>query len=698
MLGKKKQTDNLKSINFAVPKSQNLKPRKLKKLEAVYSYKKKNLLERKKQDRKTAIFSLSVFLVLGIMLLSPIKLYTYFKEAKASQETILNASFDAVSDFESAKNAISYLDLKNANQKFIAAANNFSRANEEVNNLSPFLTTLAKLHPTKQKQLETARAMTEIGEDIANGGRYLTLAIASWEDLTTNTLTEKLRESHKNLAAATPYVVDANKTLAEIDPSVLSSYNLDLWRTLRDGLPTLKTSLQKFLIFQKAGLNILGEERKKRYLIIFQNNGELRATGGFMGSFALVDIDRGKITNIEFPGGGFYDLDGTFNHHIIPPKGLDKLTNHWEAQDANWWPDFPTSAQKIAWFYQEGAGRSVDGVLAINVSIVPKLLDLFGPIEMQEYGKTLTSENFILETQKAVELEYDREKNRPKQILADMAPILLQRIFATKQADWPMVADIVHQALENREVQIFMQDNELQNMIEILNWSGSIKKSNSYQDFLMVVHSNIGGQKSDAVIDDQLFYTVTINEKTERVMAQLTIERTHNAQKGELFYEAQNNDYIRVYVPNGSKLVSVEGAGDASELIAPAVATYAQFDNDVRRIENNIRTDATSKTRVYEEFGKTVFANWLLTKPQTTNSITFTYELPFQITEHDPSYNLLVQKQSGIDEYDLSFMLQPPREWQATTLEENTVQQGEWHILEKKHIINDESLYFEFTP
>ena len=90
--------------------------------------------------------------------------------------------------------------------------------------------------------------------------------------------------------------MDANKP-AEIDPSVFHPTISICGHTSR--WFTTPKPVCKIFIFQKAGLNILGEERK-RYLIIFQNNGELR-NGRFYGQFCVVILIV-KITNIEFPG------------------------------------------------------------------------------------------------------------------------------------------------------------------------------------------------------------------------------------------------------------------------------------------------------------------------------------------------------------------------------------------------------------
>ena len=89
------------------------------------------------------------------------------------------------------------------------------------------------------------------------------------------------------------------------------------------------------------------------------------------------------------PPGGVYDLQGNLEVLLSSPEPLHILNANWQMQDANWFFDFPTSAKKLMWFYEKSGGPTVDGVIAINSNILPKLLAITGPIELSEFNLTI---------------------------------------------------------------------------------------------------------------------------------------------------------------------------------------------------------------------------------------------------------------------------------------------------------------------
>lgn len=152
------------------------------------------------------------------------------------------------------------------------------------------------------------------------------------------------------LQEAAPYVREANKTLQGVDTTQLPDDFALQVEEIKLLLPTLEKSLDQVDILSEAILTLIGHDSMQRYLIVFQNNTELRATGGFMGSLALVDMDRGEIAKIEIPGGGPYQYQGSLLDYYVAPRALQLINPRWELQDANWFFDWPTSAAKISRF------------------------------------------------------------------------------------------------------------------------------------------------------------------------------------------------------------------------------------------------------------------------------------------------------------------------------------------------------------
>jgi hypothetical protein len=388
--------------------------------------------------------------------------------------------------------------------------------------------------------------------------------------------------------------------------------------------------MEEYVNFVDTLGTMLGAENKMRYLAVFQNNTELRPTGGFLGSFAEMDVQRGEVVRMFVPGGGTYDVQGQLQAFVAAPGPLQLLKARWEFQDANWFPDFPTSAKKLRWFYTEAGGPTTDGVVAVNATFVADLLRLLGPVEMPEYGRTFDAENFIFETQKIVELEYDRSENAPKEVIGDLAPILLKRIQEADVQTLLAVVDLVSRGLEEKDIQLNFREDDLQTAAEDFGWSGSLKQTNG--DYLMVVNTNLGGGKTDGVIDQDIQVNVQVNDDGSSVNT-VTVTKTHRGMKTALFTGNNNVDYLRLYVPRGSQLLSADGF---------EIPPDDLFD------------------------GKTVFGNWMQTASGEVETVTFKYLVPASIFTDQASqswsdqikhklglpelgeYTMLIQKQSGV--------------------------------------------------
>jgi hypothetical protein len=316
---------------------------------------------------------------------------------------------------------------------------------------------------------------------------------------------------------------------------------------------------------------------------------------------------------------------------VLAPEPLRLINPRWEFQDANWWPDWPTSARKIAWFYRQAGGSSVDGVVAIDVSAAEALLELTGPIAMPAYGVTITADNFAATTQAEVEGRHDRFGNRPRQFIADLAPLFRQRLEAAAAADSARLAEVLTRALAEKHILLYRDDAAAEASLQALGWAGALADLPAQTDTLSVVHTNIGGGKSDAVIRDVVSHEVQLQEDG-RLAVTVTLTRTHEGQRGEPFYGVRNVDYLRVYVPAGSRLVAAEGFSAPDESLFEKPDPDLVPDQDLQATLERTVTDPVSGVRAYEEFGRTVFAHWLMVDPGTSATVRLRYDLPWRLS------------------------------------------------------------------
>jgi|GEM_PF-1543306 len=524
------------------------------------------------------------------------------------------------------------------------------------------------------------------GKELVLAGQDLTNAIAPLKDLSaalaekSDDVTQKIADLERAASVAEPLLASASSELAKVKnpPPQISEESFAQKVAL---LQSADRSLRSFLDLAPSLYEILGRDSAKRYLVIFQNNAELRPTGGFMGSFALVDVDRGRITKIEVPAGGPYDLQGSLKASVLAPDPLRLVNARWQFQDANWYPDFPASAKKIAWFYGKAGGPSVDGVIALNAPVLAKLIDATGPINMPGYDKLVTADTVLKTTQEIVESDAARESGQPKQFIADLLPKVLDKI-TTAQGDTMLRAvSIFAESLANKDVQVYLSDPREQEKISAFGWTGAIKPLAPATDSFELVRANIAGQKTDAVIRTDIKHKTAIADDGT-ITDTVTVTLDHAGQKGEPFTGVRNVEYVRAYVPEGSVLLRSGGdirPPDAKLFDLPPAG--AAPDASLSEITGPVVHDQNTGVAVNNEFGRTVFGAWTQTDPGNSSSLTFVYTLPWKATPVPTAappaeklmnaslpgatyrHELVFTPQSGAGETTVSASLSLPLSW-----------------------------------
>ena len=242
-------------------------------------------------------------------------------------------------------------------------------------------------------------------------------------------------------------------------------------------------------------------------------------------------------------------------------------------------------------------------------------------------------------------------------------------------------------ALEQKEVQAYFTDNNAEQTMREFGWSGQILPTENNQDYLMVVNSNIQGQKSDAEIQQTISHQAIVAEDGS-ITDTVVITREHTGIPGEKFYGQTNIDYVRIYVPQGSELVSAGGFTWPDEKKFRAPESWTSEDEFLIQTEKEIGYDAKSGTRITNEFGKTAFGNWLILQPGEARQIQFTYKLPFKVIDEmektdenilqkfvssdtiTSRYQLIVQRQSGVNS-DFESQIIYPSPWYPSWNEGN---------------------------
>ena len=364
-------------------------------------------------------------------------------------------------------------------------------------------------------------------------------------------------------------------------------------------------------IYQKMG----GFRGEKTFLILFQNNLELRPGGGFIGSFGIVKTNNGKISDVEVHDTGIFD--GRIPNTKTPPQPLSELAfvKSWKLRDSNWSPDFRANAEKAEYFYRLGGGtEDFDGVIGVNSDVLNSFLSVTGPVKIDDFPGEYNDQTAILLLEYQVEkgfLEQGIGKEGRKDIMKDLAAVLVQKAHNFKFSEQLEMLKKIEEHLKKKDIQLFFKDNDLQKEIEETSWSGSVKSADG--DYLMISDANMNSLKSDYCIKRKIDYNVDLSSEKPRAVLNLTYLHTC---KDRDWMTTNYTDWLRVYAPSSSFLS--EAAGQ---------------DGDVQ---------------FAEDFSKKVFAMKVFVPLGQSKTITLKYELPETVRKNP--YSLLLEKQSGAGE------------------------------------------------
>jgi len=612
------------------------------------------------------------FFVAAVVIFALIPLAGWLNRVANFKSDILNSSLSAYQSLIRAKDSLAQANFVQAENNFVQAHDYFASADSQINVAGEWLTPLLEKIPGLAGLTSRIR-LVAVGKKMSAAGTSFTQMINLFgrgqvmpsEDGSNPPLTSLIKQARQYLEAGVASLLAAQQDLSFIDIATLPSDVQPPVALLKNQLPKIGEASAGALDWTDKFLAILGENKAKKYLLIFQNNSEMRATGGFIGTYGLLSLDQGRVKNLFIDG--IFNPDGQLTVNVVPPQPIQKISTAWSMHDANWFADFPTSAKKLAWFYEKTGGETTDGVISLTPTVIERLLKITGPIAMPEYGVKLDADNFVALTQYEVEVNYDKAQNQPKKILADFAPKFLDKLSAEIENNNVEVLKVINDCLKEKHILLYFSDAELEKFVVNQGWGGELKESP--QDYLAVVDSNIDGRKTDRVIDENIKLSSQI-EPDGAVIDTLTVTRHHQGGVSQLdWFNHVNPDYLRAYLPKGAELISV--SGQTKEIVkAPIDYTQAGFkiDSDVAVDEQTMWVDAGSGTQIFEETGKTVFGNWVYVSPGETVTLVYQYRLPYKlnVSGRDINYSILAQKQSGSVGRQMEFEVIWPTGWRLS--------------------------------
>ena len=371
---------------------------------------------------------------------------------------------------------------------------------------------------------------------------------------------------------------------------------------------------------------ILGFSKPQTYLILFLNNTEIRPGGGFIGAYAVVRADKGIPEILKVEGTELLDNLSPQDFPSVPPEPLQKYlpVKRWGFRDSNWSPDFASSSIKSLELFKKEKGTAADdigAVIGITPTLLEEVLKIGGPIKVN--GQEFSAENFTEKLEFEVEYGYAEQGldfNERKKVLANLTHALLARIRGDIFKHWPEYFALGQRMLAEKQILGFSTDPETENVLLSKGWGGEIKQTTG--DYLLWVDANLASLKTDKVMDRELSYSFSPTG-TGKFIATVKMKYTNNGTFTN--FTTRYRTYARVFLPDGSKFISVKGSLKMDRTVGEGVVDQG--------VEN----------------GKQWFGAFTSIEPGKTGELIWKFYLAPQITEQikKNSYNLLVQKQSG---------------------------------------------------
>ncbi|MBI5412481.1 DUF4012 domain-containing protein [Candidatus Peregrinibacteria bacterium] len=591
----------------------------------------------KKISKPLFIQFIAVALGAFFMLLA-VLLYARAQEWLRDGKEAASIAFD---DLNGAVNYFKKQDFEKADFLFRSAGQIFAEA-EKKWLLKPIETHWQGAYAQSAYQLlETGKALTRIGQQMTE--LIQSVQKIPQQFIRQNTAGSKpeitilLKEAAKKLKSIQKSVEMMEISFKKIAPQALP----EEWQEKRNqgeqAIEFLKIMLASAGKIDTSILKLLGSPLPHRYLVLFQNRYEVRATGGFIGSYAIVDVNDGTIKKIDFKD--VYSSDGQLREVLPPPPGLSSIARRYTMRDANYSPDFPTSAKKIMWFLEHSRGPSVDTVITIDQTVIEELLRITGPIPLGKWGLSISADSFNALFSYFIESKVISAGN-PKEILGNLIPVLKIRLLANK--NYSAFLRSLKNLIESGHIQAYSNDSGAEELWKLARADGQLLSVPEKTDFLAVIDTSISGNKSDRFIKTTLQHTTIIETKAPPV-DHLVIDRQHTWQESDvdpidtlwkkfgagkldretlidILGRGANKDFMRIYVPKGSELSDVQGV-------------------DLKTV------------RVYEELGYTVFSfQWPAIPAGKKAQVSLDYELPFAL---DPTVGenstFVFQKQAGVE-------------------------------------------------
>ena len=460
-------------------------------------------------------------------------------------------------------------DLPAAERNLGRAQRSFGAAHADLHSIAPLLA-VARALPFVRVQVRGTVALIDAGGLLTSAALRLTAAAdAIIRPADPNS---PVRHSLTSLTSVHAALVAG---LQALDQSIVEVGRLDGYRLvgplaparaeLAARLPAARAEAARAEAGLRAFLSFAGADGDRRYLVFSQNPDEVRPTGGFLGTYGVLNATQGGLAIARYG-----DIIPWFNapehaHAIVnsadAPVAL-RIINPPSAQtlaNVNAGPDWPTAAQLALDLWAKGGEEPVDGVLSFAPDFLARMVGVLGPVDVSDFGETVTAENLVERIDYHTHHDPAATDVDRKRFATELVRLVLDKLLAAPATKFRALGQAAAKGFDNREAMAWSTDPSVVSVLHSLRWDGAFVGARG--DFVASSDFEYAAKNGRALHRTFDHHVELHADGSARVTTTLTVANT--APPDPLNIDSLS--YVILYGPRGARLADTSDAQDGEE-------------------------------------------------------------------------------------------------------------------------------------
>ncbi len=308
---------------------------------------------------------------------------------------------------------------------------------------------------------------------------------------------------------------------------------------VNDELTTALPDVQLAARAAREGPAMLGADGPRRYLVLFTQPAETRGLGGFVGNWAELTADDGRVeVSRSGRSGELNDAPGRDERTVTAPPVPDDYVARYGRfrpgyyfQDITLSPDLPSVAAAAAQLYPQMGGAPIDGVLTVDPYALAALLEFTGPIEVDGLSVPLTADNAASILVRDQYLEFgagDEGREERIDFLDQASERTFEELVGGSLPSPKKVAEVLSPVVAQHRLAFHAFDESERELMSQIGADGAFATPDG-SDFFQLVTQNHANNKIDVFLHRSVTYETTYDPSSGAVNAKAIITLRNEA-------------------------------------------------------------------------------------------------------------------------------------------------------------------------